>query len=289
MSEVKKKEPQRTKCYFELTINKQPAGRVVFQLYNEICPKTSENFRALCTGEKGYGKTTDARLFYQGSTFHRVIKDFLIQGGDLTKADGTGGESIYGGFFEDENFKVSHSQAFLLCSANSGPNTNGSQFYIITNPATQLDGHSVVFGEVLKGQDVIRKIEALKVDRKDRPVATVTIIKCGELKPEEKAKPVENPKPVKEKKPKEKPQESESGSSSSSSSSSDDEKQKKKSKSKKKKSSKRKRKEEESSSSSSSSEEDKVPKRRSFLELSIHHDSDEDEKPKKKGKGRSKY
>jgi len=185
---------QRVKCYFEITINKQPAGRIVFQLYNDICPKTCENFRALCTGEKGYSKSTETRLYYQGSTFHRVIKGFMIQGGDISKADGTGGESIYGGMFEDENFKISHTKPYLLSSANSGPNTNGSQFFIITNTAPQLDGKCVVFGEVIKGQEVIKKIEEQKVDKKDKPMVAVTIITCGEIKPEVIIKPKEQPK-----------------------------------------------------------------------------------------------
>jgi peptidyl-prolyl isomerase G (cyclophilin G) len=235
--------PQRVKCYFDITINKQPAGRIVFQLYNDICPKTCENFRALCTGERGAGKTTNTRLFYQGSSFHRVIKDFMIQGGDISKGDGTGGESIYGGRFDDENFKVNHTRAFLLSSANSGPNTNGSQFFIITSPAPELDGKSVVFGEVIKGQEVIRKIEQQKVDKKDRPLSPVTIITCGEIKPEE---PKKTPTKEKEKesksKTKSKPSKSPSSSSSrssspspsSSSSSSEEKSSKKKNKNPKK-------------------------------------------------------
>jgi len=176
MSKGKGKTP-RTRCFFDITVSDKPAGRLVFELYNEHCPKTCENFRALCTGEKGIGKTTNAKLNYQGSTFHRIIRDFMIQGGDFSKGDGTGGESIYGGFFDDEPFEVAHSRAFLLSSANAGPNTNGSQFFILTGPAPHLDGKHVVFGEVVEGQDVVRNIEAQK-NREEKQTAITDYYCC---------------------------------------------------------------------------------------------------------------
>ncbi|XP_051796686.1 NK-tumor recognition protein isoform X2 [Acanthochromis polyacanthus] len=120
----------RPQCYFDVELNREPVGRIVFQLFSDVCPKTSKNFLCLCTGERGIGKITGKKLCYKGSTFHRVVKNFMIQGGDFTEGNGRGGESIYGGYFEDENFTLKHDRAFLLSMANRGKDTNGSQFFI---------------------------------------------------------------------------------------------------------------------------------------------------------------
>ncbi|KAL2264916.1 hypothetical protein VTJ83DRAFT_7426 [Remersonia thermophila] len=175
--------PARSRVFFDITVGGQPAGRIVFELYNDIVPKTAENFRALCTGEKGIGKAGKP-LHYKGSIFHRVIKQFMIQGGDFTAANGTGGESIYGAKFEDENFQLKHDRPFLLSMANAGPATNGSQFFITTVATPHLDGKHVVFGEVLSGKSVVRKIENLRTQA-DKPLKDAVIADCGELSPEE--------------------------------------------------------------------------------------------------------
>ncbi|TMS16620.1 NK-tumor recognition protein, partial [Larimichthys crocea] len=171
----------RPQCYFDVELNREPVGRIVFQLFSDICPKTSKNFLCLCTGEKGTGKITGKKLCYKGSTFHRVVKNFMVQGGDFTEGNGRGGESIYGGYFEDENFTLKHDRAFLLSMANRGKDTNGSQFFITTKMAPHLDGVHVVFGVVISGFEVIKKIEGLKTDSASRPYADVRVMDCGQL------------------------------------------------------------------------------------------------------------
>ncbi|XP_061777272.1 NK-tumor recognition protein isoform X1 [Nerophis ophidion] len=171
----------RPQCYFDVELNREPVGRIVFQLFSDVCPKTSKNFLSLCTGEKGTGKVAGKKLCYKGSTFHRVVKNFMIQGGDFTDGNGRGGESIYGGYFEDENFTLKHDRAFLLSMANRGKDTNGSQFFITTKMAPHLDGVHVVFGLVISGFEVIKKIEGLKTDSASRPYADVRVVDCGQL------------------------------------------------------------------------------------------------------------
>jgi len=171
---------KRSRVFFDISIGDVKAGRVAFELYNEIVPKTTENFRALCTGEKGVGGAGKP-LHYKGSIFHRVIKGFMIQGGDFTQGNGTGGESIYGEKFEDENFEKLHTKPFLLSMANAGPGTNGSQFFVTTVPTPHLDKKHVVFGEVINGKSIIRQIENLKTQSGDKPWHDATIIDCGEL------------------------------------------------------------------------------------------------------------
>ena len=168
------------KVFFDITLDGAAAGRITFELYADTVPKTAENFRALCTGEKGQG-TQGKPLHFKGSNFHRVIPGFMCQGGDFTKGNGTGGESIYGGKFADEHFNGKagkHTGFGCLSMANAGPNTNGSQFFICTGETPHLDGKHVVFGKLLEGADVVKKVEA--VGSRGGPTSkVVTIADCG--------------------------------------------------------------------------------------------------------------
>ncbi|PKU66288.1 Peptidyl-prolyl cis-trans isomerase CYP40 [Dendrobium catenatum] len=169
------------RCFLDMSIGGLLEGRIVVELNAAVAPRTAENFRALCTGEKGIGPNTGVPLHYKGVRFHRLIKGFMIQGGDISAGDGTGGESIYGLKFDDENFELKHERKGILSMANSGPNTNGSQFFITTTRTSNLDGKHVVFGKVVKGIGVVRAIEHISAGDDDCPNIEIVIADCGEI------------------------------------------------------------------------------------------------------------
>nr|XP_043636732.1 peptidyl-prolyl cis-trans isomerase CYP63 isoform X2 [Erigeron canadensis] len=192
----KKKNPL---VFMDLSIDGSPAERIVIELFADVVPRTAENFRALCTGEKGIGSTTGKPMHYKGIVFHRIIKGFMAQGGDFSKQNGTGGESIYGGKFADENFKLDHSAAGMLSMANGGPNTNGSQFFILFKRQPHLDGKHVVFGKVTKGMETIKKIEQLGTSD-GKPDGLVKIVDCGEVSEDKKDSALKSEKGIGNKK-----------------------------------------------------------------------------------------
>ncbi|EGG19930.1 Cyclophilin [Cavenderia fasciculata] len=262
------------RTFFDIEIDGKAIGRVIFELYADVVPKTAENFRALCTGEKGLSEKTNLRLHYKGSPFHRIIKDFMVQGGDFGNKNGTGGESIYGRRFEDENFKYKHTEPYLLSMANAGPNTNGSQFFITTVPTPHLDGKHVVFGKVISGKQVLDILNTVLVDQNDKPYAEVKIGHCGELVLK---KSIVEPK--KSKDVSSSSSDSDSDSDSSSSSDSEEERKKRKEKRKERERKRREKKDKKRKKKKSRDSDDSTG--------SSSSDSEDDRK-KKKSRGREK-
>lgn len=170
--------PVNPVVFFDVSIGGQEVGRMKIELFADVVPKTAENFRQFCTGEF---RKDGVPIGYKGSTFHRVIKDFMIQGGDFVNGDGTGVASIYRGPFADENFKLRHSAPGLLSMANSGPSTNGCQFFITCSKCDWLDGKHVVFGKIIDGLLVMRKIENVPTGPNNKPKLPVVISQCGEM------------------------------------------------------------------------------------------------------------
>jgi len=171
------------RVYFDVEIGGKETGTVVFELFANIVPRTAENFRQLCTGEAGMSEFgRKGPLHFKNSIFHRVISGFMAQGGDFTKGNGTGGESIYGKKFADENFKLRHTEKYLLSMANSGKNTNGSQFFVTFAQTPHLDRKHVVFGRVERGQEIIAKIQSVPTNAGDEPKAKIKVVKCGQMK-----------------------------------------------------------------------------------------------------------
>jgi len=167
------------KVFFDVKIGDDEPKRITIGLYGDDVPKTVNNFVSLCTGSSGTGKSGKP-LHFKGSKFHRIIPNFMIQGGDFTRGDGTGGESIYGEKFADENFKLTHTGPGVLSMANAGPNTNGSQFFITTVKTQWLDGRHVVFGKIVEGMDVVQQVEAVG-SSSGTPSKTVIIADSGLL------------------------------------------------------------------------------------------------------------
>lgn len=168
-------------CFLDIQISGKDVGKIIIELFESIVPKTVANFRHLCKGDKGIEPKSGKLRHFVGSTFHRVIKGFMIQGGDFTDGNGTGGGSIYGDTFEDENFLINHNQAGLISMANAGPNTNGSQFFITSDATPWLNGKHVVFGRVKQGMNIVRAIENIPVQTNKKPEFFVSIIRCGDM------------------------------------------------------------------------------------------------------------